>query len=126
MRSLSAENLNLFFKDYHTCSIKGKRINDSINLIRNFISDADKKEKELYLISADQRKAFDSRHDYIFKLIDHMKFVTFMTENIKRLYKKSFAHIEINRMRGENPLSSLYISLKTYITYYYKTYINLK
>ena len=36
---------HLFFKDFQTCSIKGRRINDSINLIRDVIFDAEKRGK---------------------------------------------------------------------------------
>ena len=47
------------FSDCQTCSVKGRRINDSINTLKDIIEDANIKELEVFLISIDQSKAFD-------------------------------------------------------------------
>ena len=93
---------HFLFKEYQTCSIPDRKINDSLNLIRDIIFDSNIKGKELYLVSADQKKAFDSiSHEYIFNLLEHMRFGPFMTLNMKRLYKLSYTFIEFNGKRGK-------------------------
>ena len=44
------------FLDYQTCSVHGRRINDSINAIKDCVEDAGLNNKELYLCSFDQKK----------------------------------------------------------------------
>ena len=93
------------FREYQTCAVKGRRIDDCIALIRDLIHDAIKKHKELYLTSIDQRKAFDSMFpNYLFALVEHKKFVFFLTNSIKRLYKESYAYIEINKVISEEKI----------------------
>ena len=90
---------NVIFKDFQTCSIRGRRIDDCINIIRDGILDSILSNKELYITSIDQRKAFDSLfHGYLFAMIDHMKFGYFITKNIKRLYSNSYAYVEVNKL----------------------------
>ena len=87
--------------EHQTCSILGRKINDNINLIRDIIEDANMRKRFLYLISVDQRKAFDSvSHEYLYKLIDHMNFGEFMCSSIKRIYDNSFTRIEINKSKS--------------------------
>ena len=66
------------FLDYQTCSVGGRRINDSINAIIGCIEDANINEEEMYLCSFDQKKAFDSMsHTYLFALLEHLDINTF-------------------------------------------------
>ena len=52
------------FLDAQTCSVRGRRINDSINAIKDVIDDANLKNVEAFIVSVDQRKAFDSMFEY--------------------------------------------------------------
>ena len=80
-----------------TCSIIGRKINDNVCLVRDLITDANLKSKELYLVSVDQSKAFDRvNHRYLFKLLEHMNLGELMVSSIKRIYKDSFAQLMIN------------------------------
>ena len=86
------------FLDYQTCSVGGRRINDSINAIKDLIEDANQRKNELYLVSIDQRKAFDSMsHEYLFALLDHLDIDMFLNKLIKRIYSKSTAKIVMDR-----------------------------
>lgn len=88
--------------EHQTCSILGRKINDNINLLRDIIEDANVRKRILYLISVDQRKAFDSiSHNYLYRLIEHMNFGEFMCSSIKRIYNNSYAKIEINKIKSE-------------------------
>ena len=80
-----------------TCSIVGRKINDSVCLVRDLISDANLKGKELFLVSVDQSKAFDRVSlAYLFKLLEHMNLGKFLVNSIKRVYDGSFAQGMIN------------------------------
>jgi hypothetical protein len=88
----------LMIQDHQTCSIVGRRMSDNITILRDLIEDSNRRQKDLYVISVDQKKAFDSvSHAYLFKILEHVGIGEFMTENIKRLYSHSFAHLIINR-----------------------------
>ena len=88
------------FQDTQTCSVKGRRINDSINIIKDIIEDAVLNEIETFLVSVDQKKAFDSMsHRYLFFLLDHLAISDFLNNSIKRIYKNSYAFIVINRFK---------------------------
>jgi hypothetical protein len=88
--------------DNQTCSIKGRRINDNINLIKDILCDANIKNKELYLISVDQSKAFDSlSHNYMFKLLEHLNLGEFFINSIRRVYDNSFACLEVNKKKSK-------------------------
>jgi endonuclease/exonuclease/phosphatase family metal-dependent hydrolase len=88
--------------EHQTCSILGRRINDNINMIRDMIDDACLRRLLLYLITVDQRKAFDSiSHKYLYKLLKHMNFGDFIFNSIKRIYDNSYAVIEVNRIKSE-------------------------
>ncbi len=53
-------------------------------------------------MSIDQRKAFDSIfHEYIYALINHIELGSFITESIKRIFKDSYAIMEINKKRSK-------------------------
>ena len=65
--------------DHQTCSIKGRRIMDNLNLIRDVISESDYTGFELFILSVDQSKAFDRiSHKYLFKLLEHINFGDFI------------------------------------------------
>ena len=82
--------------------MQGRRINDSINAIKDCIEDAGLKNKELYLCSFDQKKAFDSMsHKYLFKLLDHLGINKFLNNSVKRIYKQSYAYIVVNGCTSE-------------------------
>ena len=85
------------FLDYQTCSVHGRRINDSINAVKDCIEDAVIKNKEFYLCSFDQKKAFDTMsHEYLFRLLDHLGIDKFLNNSVKRIYKQSYAYIVAN------------------------------
>ena len=84
-------------KDHQTCSIRGRRINDNINLIRDVIFECENNGSELFVLSVDQSKAFDRiSHKYLFKLLKHMNFGSFITNAIMRIYDKSCAKVVVN------------------------------
>jgi hypothetical protein len=83
--------------DHQTCSIKGRRIIDNLNLIRDVISESDYTGFELFILSVDQSKAFDRiSHKYLFKLLEHINFGDFILRGIKRMYDNSCAKIVVN------------------------------
>jgi hypothetical protein len=66
------------------------------------IDDACLRKRILYLITVDQRKAFDSiSHKYLYKLIRHMNFGDFIYKSIRRIYDNSYAIIEVNKVKSE-------------------------
>jgi hypothetical protein len=86
------------FLDYQTCSVYGRRINDCLNVIRDVIYDANLRGNELYLVSLDQRKAFDSMsHSYLYALLDHVDINGFLTNSVKRIYNQSFASLVVDK-----------------------------
>jgi len=88
----------MLFLDYQTCSVNGRRINDGLNLIKDMIYDANLSKNELYLVSIDQKKAFDSiSHNYMFALLDHLNINSFITNSIKRIYTQSFASLVVDQ-----------------------------
>ena len=94
---------NLVIGDHQTCSIKGRRINDNINLIRDVIFESNNTGSELFLLSVDQSKAFDRiSHKYLFKLLEHMNFGSFILNSVKKIYNKSYCKIVVNNTLSEN------------------------
>ena len=84
-----------------TCSILGRRINDNIVQIRDIIEDANTKNKETFVVSVDQSKAFDSiSHKYLFKLLKHLNLGYFFENTIRRLYSNSYACVEVNKEKS--------------------------
>jgi hypothetical protein len=95
----------MLFLDYQTCSVNGRRINDGLNLIKDIIYDSNLENKELYLVSIDQRKAFDSiSHNYLFALLDHLNINSFITNSIKRIYRQSFASLVVDQYISINKI----------------------
>ena len=93
------------FLDYQTCSVNGRRINDCINVIKDVIYDANLTNNELYLVSIDQRKAFDSMsHNYLFALLDHVDINSFLTNSIKRIYNQSYASLVVDKYITKNKI----------------------
>ena len=93
------------FSDCQTCSVKGRRINDSINTIKDVIEDANMKMIETYIISIDQSKAFDRMsHKYLFYLLDFIEFGRFLINSVKRIYGQSYAYICVNRILSKTKI----------------------
>jgi hypothetical protein len=93
------------FLDYQTCSVFGRRINDCLNIIRDVIYDANLKGEELYLVSIDQRKAFDSMsHRYLYALLDHVNINEFLTNSVKRIYNQSYASLVVDKYISESKI----------------------
>jgi hypothetical protein len=93
------------FLDYQTCSVYGRRINDCLNIIKDVIYDANLTGNELYVVSIDQRKAFDSMsHNYLFALLDHVDINSFLTNSIKRIYNQSFASLVVDKYISKNKI----------------------
>ena len=86
------------FLDYQTCSVYGRRIKDCLNVIRDIFYDSNLKGNELYLVSIDQRKAFDSMsHNYLYALLDHIDINSFLTNSVKRIYNQSYAYLVVDK-----------------------------
>ncbi|CAF1048156.1 unnamed protein product, partial [Brachionus calyciflorus] len=84
-------------QDHQTCSVFGRRMTDNIWLLNDMIEDSNKRKKDLNIILADQKKAFDSiSHRYIFALLKHLNLGDFIFYNIKRIYNNSSAKIVLN------------------------------
>ena len=93
---------NKLIEDHQTCGIIGRRMNDNLVLVRDLINDSNLRKKELKLIGADQRKAYDSiSHTYIFALLDHIELGSFFIENIKKIYTDSYTNILVNGYASE-------------------------
>jgi hypothetical protein len=93
------------FLDYQTCSVFGRRINDCLNIIRDVIYDANLKGDELYIVSIDQRKAFDSMsHRYLYALLDHVDINEFLTNSVKRIYNQSYASLVVDKYVSESKI----------------------
>jgi exonuclease III len=83
--------------DHQTCSIPNRRINDNLTLIRDIIHENNINNSELYILSVDQSKAFDRiSHKYLFRLLEHLNFGSFILDAIKKIYNKSCAKIFVN------------------------------
>ncbi|CAF1017144.1 unnamed protein product, partial [Brachionus calyciflorus] len=88
-----------FLEDHQTCSIKDRRMNDNILLLRDLIEDSN---KDLNIISVDQKKAFDSvSHRYLFALLRHLNIGEFMLNNIIRIYQRAYAKIIMNKIESD-------------------------
>jgi hypothetical protein len=73
-------------------------MDDSINLLRDIVQNSNLgKNQGIYIVSVDQRKAFDSiSHKYLFSSLKHLNLGNFLYNNITRLYTGSWTKIEIN------------------------------
>jgi hypothetical protein len=91
------------FLDYQTCSVFGRRINDCLNIIRDVIYDANLKGDELYIVSIDQRKAFDSM-SHRYALLDHVDINEFLTNSVKRIYNQSYASLVVDKYISESKI----------------------
>ena len=75
------------FQDTQTCSVRGRRINDSINAIKDVIDDANLKKIEAFIVSVDQKKDFDSMsHKYLYALLEHLGISPFLNKWVLCLY----------------------------------------
>ncbi len=45
----------LMIHDHQTCSIVGRRMSDNITVLRDLIEDSNRRQKELFVISVDQK-----------------------------------------------------------------------
>jgi hypothetical protein len=85
------------FDEQQICSIKIRRINDIIHMLRDFIRDSLIKNNPLKIVSIDQSKAFDKiNHNFLFSLLTHLKLGDRIIKIIKNLYINSKAVICIN------------------------------
>ena len=83
-----------------TCSMPRRRISDNIIMVNDILNDSQYKSKELFLISVDQSKAFDSiSHRYLFKLVKHMKFGDFISDSIS-VY--TIIHLRLSKLMDLN------------------------
>ena len=90
---------DLIFDDQQHCSIKDRKIDDIIHMIRDFIHDSKMKNKVLKIISIDQKKAFDSIiHSYLFKLLKRINIGNRLIKIIENLYNGSVTRLNINGM----------------------------
>ena len=78
---------DLIFDEQQICSIKNRKIDDIIHLLRDLIHDSKLKNKDLKIIPVDQKKAFDNLdHDYLFELLENINIGQKMIKIIKNLY----------------------------------------
>lgn len=91
-------NFNAFiFDEQQHFSIKGRKIDDIIHMIKDFIHDSIMKGKILKIISIDQKKAFDSIiHAYLFKFLKYVNIGSKLTSIIVNLYNDSVTRLDIN------------------------------
>ena len=90
---------DLIFDEQQHCSIKDRKIDDIIHMIRDFIHDSKMKNKVLKIISIDQKKAFDSIiHSYLFKLLKRINIGNRLIKIIENLYNGSVTRLNINGM----------------------------
>ena len=67
-------------------------MNNNICLLNDLLIDSNRKKRDLNIILADQKKAFDSiSHRYIFALIKHLNLRDFLINPIKKIYNDSSA-----------------------------------
>ena len=85
------------FGDNQISSIKYKKINDIIHLVKDLIFDANLKKKSLNITLIDQSKAFDLiDHRYLFKILDHMNLGDRIVKSIRRIYRNASTNLAIN------------------------------
>ena len=90
---------DLIFDEQQHCSIKDRKIDDIIHMIRDLIHDSKMKNKVLKIISIDQKKAFDSIiHSYLFKLLKRINIGNRLIKIIENLYNGSVTRLNINGM----------------------------
>ena len=92
------KNLNThIFKNNQFCSIEGKKIDDIIHLVKDFISDSNLRIKPLNITLIDQAKAFDSiSHDYLAATLKHINIGDRLLNSILKLYENSNTKICVN------------------------------
>jgi hypothetical protein len=91
------------FKNYQFCSIKGKIINSIIHMTRDMIFDSNEKSKDLFIMSIDQKKAFDNiDHSYLFNLLKHVNIGKNLFSSIHLLYTNSNSRLYINDVLSED------------------------
>ena len=92
------EHIEPVIDKYQSCGLPNRNISTNIKLIRDICDITLKKKQELFILSLDQQKAFDSiRHDYLDKVIEETKIPDELKTKIKLLYKNTFAFIEVNK-----------------------------
>ena len=80
-----------------TCSVKGRKINENLLILRDFVQYANENQLNAYLISLDQMKAFDRVNwEFLFKTLHKMNFGNDLIQWIKLLYNQIFSYIKIN------------------------------
>ena len=69
-----------------TCSVKGRKINENLFILRDFVQYANENQLNAYLISLDQMKAFDRVNwEFLFKTLHKMNFGNDLIQWIKML-----------------------------------------
>jgi hypothetical protein len=76
-----------------------RKIDDIINMIKDFIHDAKFRRKILKIISIDQKKAFDSIfHAFLFELLRNINIGEKLIKTIENLYNESSTRLNINNI----------------------------
>jgi hypothetical protein len=71
-------------------------------MTRDMIFDSNEKSKDLFIMSIDQKKAFDNiDHSYLFKLLKHVNIGKNLFSSIYLLYTNSYSRLYINDVLSE-------------------------
>ena len=113
------------------CAIKGRSIHDGLCSFRDLIEYSQTADCDTYIVSLDQRKAFDLvSHDILFSAMEHFKLPKAVFSLVRTLYRDVTTRISVNwqlsgelqierGVRQDCPLSAslyvIYLQLLSYI-----------
>ncbi|KAF5320843.1 hypothetical protein D9619_000262 [Psilocybe cf. subviscida] len=80
----------------------GRHIEDQTDLIHSMITKCELSEENGAIVFLDQEKAYDKiRHDYLWAVLDHLKFPPRFINSIKAMYSSANTQILINGVLGD-------------------------
>lgn len=79
----------------------GRHIEDQTDLIQLLINKCELTKDNGAIVFLDQEKAYDKiRHDYLWKVLDHLNFPTSFIKAVKATYKNAYTQVLINGILG--------------------------
>uniref|UniRef100_A0A3B1J3P5 Reverse transcriptase domain-containing protein n=1 Tax=Astyanax mexicanus TaxID=7994 RepID=A0A3B1J3P5_ASTMX len=94
------QHLEKIIEIEQTCAVKGRYMWDNLGMLRELILNND--DKDFYIVSLDQKKAFDFvSREYLWEALQHYGFPPNFIAMIKLLYKKSITQINVNGILTE-------------------------
>uniref|UniRef100_A0A8B9HSV8 Reverse transcriptase domain-containing protein n=1 Tax=Astyanax mexicanus TaxID=7994 RepID=A0A8B9HSV8_ASTMX len=83
-----------------TCAMKGRFMWDNLGILKSILNS--KSDKDIFVVSLDQKKAFDLiSRDYLWKAMEHYGFPIDFIQMVQLLYKKSKTKINVNGVLTE-------------------------